>query len=524
MPQSNPELSQVRPLTNEEEEFIKSWVRLNQKLFVTDKEVDALSTLFNAPSHLVRNYVVGSVMASGKVTKGYTYRKDRISCSYSLEEANQHLPQDKLDMVNKYVLSLQKRGPSNEGRGGVNLGPFKCTFGCGYLTKRASDWRHHEESHEPQELWLCHFCLEEKEPNPFIVNRREDFLSHVETHQENLDPKEALEMSKVDFRPNIQTQCPFCFESLESWDERCKHIVSHFDDAPNLSSMIKQCGARSSSAAKHTESSLNNGDDDSDNSSLKDYSLDDSKGNTKTKNFIEGSLETTWSSTDISETTLKISPVGNFEVSDIPLTRPVSPSSLSGHIEASTDLSNTTLSPPPAVKSEVSDTPLIRPASPSSLSERLDIDGILGSVASDLVSTMIWGLLERTIPMLTSAWISLGAPTSSGHPDQQSSSSSAPPLTTGSIGQSSPKKRTRDDDGDPGDDEENDSKGDDDDRRRKKRGKGPIDREPHLGLRCPFYVRDPERYAQIQACSSGKGFANMSRLRYGDYRKVIISR
>ena len=66
---------------------------------------------------------------------------------------------------------------------------------------------------------------------------------------------------------------------------------------------------------------------------------------------------------------------------------------------------------------------------------------------------------------------------------------------------------------------------DDDDRRRKKRGKGPIGRESHLGLlRCPFYIRDPERYAQIQACSSGKGFANISRLMYGDYRMVIASR
>jgi len=123
------------------------------------------------------------------------------------------------------------------------------------------------------------------------------------------------------------------------------------------------------------------------------------------------------------------------------------------------------------------------------------------------------------------AWTSLRAPTSSGHSNQQPSSSYAPPLTTGSIGQSGPKKRTRDDDRDPRDEENNsdDDDDDDDDRPRKKRGKGPIDREPHLGLRCPFYVRDPERYAQIGACSSGKGFANMSRLRYSDYRKIVVN-
>lgn len=31
----------------------------------------------------------------------------------------------------------------------VSAGPYRCTFGCRYRTKRTFDWRHHEETHEP---------------------------------------------------------------------------------------------------------------------------------------------------------------------------------------------------------------------------------------------------------------------------------------------------------------------------------------------------------------------------------------
>ncbi|KAF2106188.1 hypothetical protein BDV96DRAFT_337079 [Lophiotrema nucula] len=73
------------------------------------------------------------------------------------------------------------------------------------------------------------------------------------------------------------------------------------------------------------------------------------------------------------------------------------------------------------------------------------------------------------------------------------------------------RKRERDGDKYP-DDDDDDSE--DDDRRRNKKGKGPEGKGSHLGLRCPFYLRDPEKYSKIQACSNGKGFADMARLRH----------
>ncbi|KAJ4299236.1 hypothetical protein N0V90_004480 [Kalmusia sp. IMI 367209] len=62
-----------------------------------------------------------------------------------------------------------------------------------------------------------------------------------------------------------------------------------------------------------------------------------------------------------------------------------------------------------------------------------------------------------------------------------------------------------------GDSSEDDS--DDDAPKRKKCG--PADaKEPRRRLRCPFYLHNPKKYGTMQACSSGMGFEDMSRLKY----------
>jgi len=65
-----------------------------------------------------------------------------------LTEADDHLPPTTIDLVEKYVKAC--RCTRNKGSHPVNTGPYKCTFGCGHRTKRAFDWRRHEETHEPQ--------------------------------------------------------------------------------------------------------------------------------------------------------------------------------------------------------------------------------------------------------------------------------------------------------------------------------------------------------------------------------------
>jgi len=144
-----------------------------------------------------------------------------------LVEANSHLPLATLSLVEKYVVACRRRRAQNDGRRSVNTGPYKCTFGCGYRTKRAFDWRRHEETHEPQELWLCTICTMQ---NPFLVNRKDKFLKHVNDKHKDYTTEKALDSSKVAFVPRADLACSYCGTESGSWDERCRHVLGHFED------------------------------------------------------------------------------------------------------------------------------------------------------------------------------------------------------------------------------------------------------------------------------------------------------
>ncbi|KAF2731117.1 hypothetical protein EJ04DRAFT_554948, partial [Polyplosphaeria fusca] len=101
-------------------------------------------------------------------------------------------------------------------------------------------------------------------------------------------------------------------------------------------------------------------------------------------------------------------------------------------------------------------------------------------------------------------------PSNSSNSDSSSLRSANPSLNP--TPESTPRKRQRGAGEDPNGDE-NESE-DDDERRSNKKGKATTDRKSPLGLRCPFYSHDPNRYARVQACSNGRGFPSMARLRY----------
>lgn len=142
-------------------------------------------------------------------------------------EANDHLPPMTLNLVEKYVFACRRRRAQTDGRRSVNQGPFRCTFGCGYRTKRAFDWRRHEETHEPQELWLCIVC---NMNNPFLVNRKDKFLKHVSDKHRDHVAEKLLDDSKLAFVPDAVLACPICKAESDSWDERCRHVLGHFED------------------------------------------------------------------------------------------------------------------------------------------------------------------------------------------------------------------------------------------------------------------------------------------------------
>lgn len=72
-------------------------------------------------------------------------------------------------------------------------------------------------------------------------------------------------------------------------------------------------------------------------------------------------------------------------------------------------------------------------------------------------------------------------------------------------------KRNRDGGKDPDDGDDSDESDDDDRKNKKARydDEGPSRRR----LRCPFYLKDPKKYGVSQACSSGMGFEDMTRVR-----------
>jgi hypothetical protein len=149
---------------------------------------------------------------------------------YTLSSANSHLPPHTLTLVEKYVSACRRRRSQNDGRRSVNTGPYRCTFGCGYRTKRVFDWRRHEETHEPQELWLCSICAGADINNPFLVNRKDKFLKHAADKHTHMAADMLLEKGKVPFVPRKELQCPTCGEDSGNWDERCRHVLGHFED------------------------------------------------------------------------------------------------------------------------------------------------------------------------------------------------------------------------------------------------------------------------------------------------------
>lgn len=260
-------------LDNEQKKFIQNWFEVFAKgqshPYLAIEEVHALATLVKGPPQLVWDYLNHQCIPPSSHSHQGTRHLDPPSTMhraknsnytrYSLTESNKHLPPTTLDQVAKYVHASHRRRAQSDGRRTVNYGPFRCTFGCGYRTKRPFDWRRHEETHEPQELWLCHFCCQHEDQNPFLVNRRDKFLKHARDVHEGRDAEEVLDMSKLDFRANFDPSCPMCSEVSETWDDRCKHVLGHYEDEIHQKSLEEHGQPKSQDSPENAS-----GDEDSD--------------------------------------------------------------------------------------------------------------------------------------------------------------------------------------------------------------------------------------------------------------------
>jgi hypothetical protein len=234
----------VGTLTDRQRSFIQQWHQSfaahQRESSPANESINALATLVQSPPQSIRNFLnteyrpLGNAAIkkplSSLVRTSETEMNDLSRTTYTLKEANRHLSSQTLTLVEKYVSSCRRRRAQKDGRRSLNEGPLMCTYGCGYRTKRAFDWKRHEETHEPQELWLCHLCRTNEESNPFLVNRRDKFLRHVKDAHKKWEPENVLDMSKVDFEADFQPKCHLCSEVSRTWDDRCRHVLGHYED------------------------------------------------------------------------------------------------------------------------------------------------------------------------------------------------------------------------------------------------------------------------------------------------------
>ncbi|KAH7401655.1 hypothetical protein BKA66DRAFT_405447 [Pyrenochaeta sp. MPI-SDFR-AT-0127] len=248
-------------LRPKQRKFVRQWfdafVKSESKVILSNEAMNALATLTQAPPQLIIDYIKNTYTNPTEVGAGTSIRpldtdpsrQRTLSCSqesYTLTTANKHLLPATLALVTKYIMACRRPRPGIDGRRTVNTGPFHCTIGCGYRTKRSFDWRRHEETHEPQELWLCTLCSptnthEDTQTDggknritfrkePFLVSRKDKFLKHAKESHKEWEPEKVLGLSKVEYKPSVDLHCPKCGTGSKTWDERCKHVLGHFED------------------------------------------------------------------------------------------------------------------------------------------------------------------------------------------------------------------------------------------------------------------------------------------------------
>ncbi|KAF2269233.1 hypothetical protein CC78DRAFT_612685 [Lojkania enalia] len=293
------ELNQVNPsnvvfrLTKNQKSFIRRYhefARTQQNSYLDRERANALSILIGVPTQTILEYSNKKIMAStanyrldsanAQGNHLYADRKQKRlpPSGYSITEAYKHIPPEYRTLVEKYVQAHRSRRAQSDGRRRVNDGPMKCTHGCGYRTSRSFDWRRHEQTHQPQELWLCHRCCQNGETNPFLVNRKDKLLKHAKEAHKGWDPSELLERSKLDFHADYNPQCPECPEICDSsWDDWCKHVLGHYEDAahPNSRNTVERPPSNDrTNSTSNGESS--NPDSQSDSTDSSDDEDDDS--------------------------------------------------------------------------------------------------------------------------------------------------------------------------------------------------------------------------------------------------------
>ncbi|KAH0557175.1 hypothetical protein GP486_005032 [Trichoglossum hirsutum] len=143
--------------------------------------------------------------------------------------------------------------------------PYQCTFGCDNRFSTRSDFRRHEETHCPQNEWICCYKLppvlgeegikcvfcDEMNPTANHINREHNCQSCLEKRptfrrKDKFREHLFLKHSQPFITPNMESwcrpiaskfnkSCGFCGHRFRTWLERIDHVADHFLKGWNMS-------------------------------------------------------------------------------------------------------------------------------------------------------------------------------------------------------------------------------------------------------------------------------------------------
>ena len=110
-------------------------------------------------------------------------------------------------------------------------GKWKCTLGCGWSHRDKGNWKRHERTHYPPEIWLCNHpdCLN-KNHQARASFRKDLAKRHFKSkHNQELKDSEIEIYRKVVPDSLFPRSCCFqnCDHSFATFDDRSSHIETH---------------------------------------------------------------------------------------------------------------------------------------------------------------------------------------------------------------------------------------------------------------------------------------------------------
>ncbi|KAF2497514.1 hypothetical protein BU16DRAFT_537163 [Lophium mytilinum] len=139
-----------------------------------------------------------------------------------------YVSQNAREAIEKYAERV-RNSTREDCPGTARRGQYMSTVLCGYTTKNAFDWKKHEETHWPQEFWVCEICRTASPQKMFVVGSRDKMLQHIKDTHPDADADEVVEQSKQDYAATFSRRCGLCGNYFGSWDSRNDHLLAHFD-------------------------------------------------------------------------------------------------------------------------------------------------------------------------------------------------------------------------------------------------------------------------------------------------------